>query len=178
MLENIRRLSLMLVLIMVAACTQPMLQDGTPQTFVVRDVTVDVASFTGVTGREIAVPPAQVAADVKAALEASLARPGPQTADLLIQLTSVQLTSRGSAAAFGGNSRMTAVLSVRDAATGDVLIAPTQITGFSEFVRVPGVIGAATSPSPESDYRQTVDGFAESVRNQLYGPVTGTASGA
>ncbi|WP_299146877.1 hypothetical protein [uncultured Tateyamaria sp.] len=178
MLENIRRLSLMLVLFVVAACTQPVLQEGTPQTFVVRNVTVDSTSFTGVSGREISVPTAQVVADVQGALETALARPGEQTADVLVQLTSVKLTSPGSAAAFGGNSRITAVLSVRDVNTGEVLIPPTQITGFSEFTRVPGVIGAATSPSAGNDYRQTVDGFAASVRNQIYGPASGTASGA
>jgi len=172
MIQILRSLSVLFLLTLVAACTTPMLQEGTPQTFVVRTISVDVSAFQGVTGREIEVPKRQIADDIKTALKATLARPGASNADLSVTLKTVRLTSPARAAAFGGNSRIIALLQVVDSVTGAILIPSTEITGFSETTRIPGVLGAATSPSAANDYVQTVDGFAASVRNQLYGVPT------
>jgi hypothetical protein len=174
MINYTRRFALFLALSVLAACTQPVLQTGGSESLVVQNVTVDVSGLSGITGRNITVPPEQIGQDVKVALEKALSRTGTQNADLAISLTAVKLTSRGSAAAFGGNSRITAILTVTDTDTKAVLVPPTEVTGYSQVVRVPGVIGVATSPTAANDYRQTVDGFALSVRDQIYGPPAAT----
>ena len=164
-----RAIFVFLTLAVLAACTEPLMTQGQSENLVVRNISVDVSALSGVTGRQIDVPAEQIGADVKAALEKALARPGPGNADLAVVVQSVKLTSPGAAAAFGGNSKISVLMTITDAKTGDVLLPTREVRGYSDVLRLPGVIGVATSPSRENDYRQTVDGFAQSVKEQIYG---------
>lgn len=135
---------------------------------IANSVKVDVSRFTGIEGRDLALSPEAVAQDVTAALSRALSGgTAAGNADVTLQLTSVRLTSPVSAAAFGGPSRISGILTVTDAEDGSVIFGPETVDGSSKTVRIPGAIGVVTSPSAENDYRQTVDGFAASVADLL-----------
>ncbi|WP_299047989.1 hypothetical protein [uncultured Tateyamaria sp.] len=149
-----------------AAC-----MDGTPQSqsrvspadIVANVVRVDTSAFTGIEGRNLDISAAQIASDIGRALGRRMGSGGPSNANIDVRLGTVRLTSPASAFAFGGPSAIEAEVVVTDASTGAVLFGPEQVRGTSEFLRLPGVIGVATSPSPERDYDQTVQGFAAAV---------------
>jgi len=133
-------------------------------------VTVDTSAFSGIEGREISLPPEQVASDLRTAVAQRLSANGTVMANVTLRLKRVVLTSPGSAFAFGGPSAIEAEIVATDASTGAVLFGPELVRGRSETVRLPGVIGAATSPSVERDYDQTVAGFAVAVQSTLNPP--------
>lgn len=137
-------------------------------------VRVDTSSFSGIEGRTLDVSRDKVASDISRALGSRLAASGLSNASVDVRLQRVRLTSPGSAFAFGGPSSIEAQVTARNAETGAVLFGPTAIRGTSEFVRLPGVIGAATSPTPERDYDQTVEGFAVAVSDAITGPASDT----
>ncbi|MEO0503294.1 MAG: hypothetical protein AAFZ14_08210 [Pseudomonadota bacterium] len=134
-------------------------------------VTVDVSRFAAIEGRTVAISPDEVGEDIATALTDTMADASGDAvlADIGLVLTSVRLTSPGAAFAFGGPSRIEGTMTVTDVETGDVLFGPETVVGTSETLRLPGVIGVATSPSPADDYRQTVDGFAIAVQRVLNG---------
>lgn len=168
------RVALALALIgALGACmdTAPQSQSRvSPADIVANVVRVDTSSFGGIEGRTLDIPTAKIASDIGRALGRRMGNGGPSNANIDVRLLSVRLTSPASAFAFGGPSAIEAEVTVSDAATGDVLFGPEQVRGTSEFLRLPGVIGVATSPSPERDYDQTVQGFAAAVAQAIRGP--------
>ncbi|WP_299552016.1 hypothetical protein [uncultured Tateyamaria sp.] len=144
-----------------------------PADIVANVVRVDTSSFIGVEGRTLDIPPEKIASDIMRALGRRMGAGGPSNANIDIALQRVRLTSPGSAFAFGGPSSIKAEVAVTDAQTGTLLFGPEVVLGTSEFVRLPGVIGVATSPSPERDYDQTVEGFAVAVTAAIKGPANG-----
>ncbi|MEM8656161.1 MAG: hypothetical protein AAGF36_15590 [Pseudomonadota bacterium] len=137
-------------------------------------VRVDTASFSGIEGRDLTVPPRQIASDIMRALNTRMDGTGPSNAVIDVRLDKVELTSPGSAFAFGGPSAIEARVTVTDAESGALLFGPRNIRGTSETVRLPGVIGVATSPTPERDYDQTVQGFAAAVHSAISGTASDT----
>ncbi|WP_299686313.1 hypothetical protein [uncultured Tateyamaria sp.] len=152
------------------ACDAPVADSPEAQAPIAANtVRVDVSGFAAVEGRTVALSPARVGQDIAQALAQQLRQTadGAVIADITLDLTSVRLTSRGAAFAFGGPSRIAGILTAHDARTGAVMFGPTPVVGTSETLRLPGVIGVATSPSPTDDYRQTVLGFAVAVQRLL-----------
>ena len=156
----------------VAGCDTPSqvgIEDQ-PQ-IVANSISLDLSSFGGVEGRALTLTNEQIAQDISNALRTALASNGePPNADINLELTAVELTSRGAAFALGGPSRIRGVLTVTDVQTGAVLFGPELFEGNSETLRLPGLIGVATSPSTDADYLQTIDGFAAAVAQELNGP--------
>ena len=142
----------------------------------VRAVSVDVSSLAqAVEGREISVSKAQLQRDLTAALTKSLAQasdPNGTPVQVAVQVSKVQLTSPLRAAVAAGPSFVEGFVSVMALGGDAVVMAPTALKGSSEAVRLPGTIGIVTSPSAEKDYRQTLDGFAETVKKALTGDQT------
>ena len=167
-----RRFALLgLAALCVAACDAPDAASPEASNLIVRNITVDTSKITGVEGREIVVAPAQISKDLLSALRTSLAKAGTGNADIIVQVQQVELVSRGASVAFL-QSNIKAILTVRDASTGQDIVPPTAITGFSEQFRLGGVVGVVTAPSAEQDYQQTLRGFANTVRDRVYGTDT------
>ena len=141
----------------------------TPGDIVANVVRVDTSAFSGIEGRDLVVSREKVAKDISRAIGRRMDGRGPSNANIDVRLNSVRLTSPGSAFAFGGPSSIEARVTVTDVDTGEILFGPEVIRGTSEFVRLPGVIGVATSPTPERDYEQTVEGFSVAVRAAING---------
>ncbi|MEL7131954.1 MAG: hypothetical protein AAGK77_06040 [Pseudomonadota bacterium] len=172
MTHQIRLALCLLATLAFAACTASAPSNGarvSPADIVSTTVRVDTASFAGIEGRDINVPSRQIASDITSALSRRMDGFGPSNAIIDVRLDKVQLTSPGSAFAFGGPSAIEARVTVTDAESGAILFGPQDIRGTSEFVRLPGVIGVATSPTPERDYDQTVEGFAIAVQSAISG---------
>ncbi|WP_415921746.1 hypothetical protein [Tateyamaria sp. SN6-1] len=172
-LRLIRPVVALLLCAVLAACDAPQAPPSAEQRRVVANVvTVDMSTFVGIEGRQIDKSADQVAGDVSRALTNRLAATGAAkpTADVDIQLSSVRLTSRGAAFAFGGPSRVIGVVTVRDVQDGTVVFGPRRVEAASSTLRLPGVVGVATSPSVEDDYRQSIAGFAAAVEQLLNGP--------
>lgn len=161
----------------VAACTDTAPQSPSrisPAQIVANVVRVDTSSFSGIEGRTLDIPREKIANDIGRALGRRLGNGGPTNANIDVRVQRVRLTSPGSAFAFGGPSSIEANVTVTDAGSGAVLFGPRDIRGTSEFLRLPGVIGVATSPSPERDYDQTVEGFAVAVSEAINAPASDT----
>ncbi|WP_299165133.1 hypothetical protein [uncultured Tateyamaria sp.] len=141
-----------------------------PRVIEANTVIVDTSAFTGIEGREFALPPERVAGDLRTAVARQLSSTGTVVANVTVRLKRVVLTSPGSAFAFGGPSAIEAEITATDARTGAVLFGPEPLRGTSATVRLPGVIGVATSPSAERDYDQTILGFAAAVQTTLNPP--------
>ncbi|WP_299612736.1 hypothetical protein [uncultured Tateyamaria sp.] len=156
----------------VAACmdTAPQSQSRiSPADIVANEVRVDTSSFAGVEGRTLDISREKIASDIGRALGRRMGDGGPSNANIDVRLQSVRLTSPGAAFAFGGPSSIEAEVTVTDAVSGAILFGPEDIKGTSEFLRLPGVIGVATSPTPERDYDQTVEGFSVAVKSAISG---------
>lgn len=150
-------------------CTPRLLEDQAAANLVVRNVSVDTSAITGVAGRKMAydVAPAQIKADLEAALRARL-RASPQgNGDVVVKITAVRLMSRMQEFMLGGASYVQGVITVTDAATGRQIVPPTQALATSRRFRVGGPIGAAVAPTAAHDYQQTIDSFAQSVLVRL-----------
>lgn len=166
------RCAALLITLALAACDAP--SGDAPRDLMpiaAHTVKVDVSEFAAIEGRVVTMSPDEVGQDIATALAEQLAEAPTDAvqADIALALTSVRLTSRGAAFAFGGPSRIEGLLTVIEAKTGAVLFGPETVVGTSETVRLPGVIGVATSPSAANDYRQTVAGFAIAVQRVLNG---------
>ena len=173
MTQTIRTALCLVCLFALGACmgAAPQSQSRvSPADIVANVVRVDTSSFSGIEGRDFDLSPAEIASDIGRALGRRMGGGGPSNANIDVRLKKVQLTSPVAAFAFGGPSAIEAEVTVTDASTGAILFGPESVRGTSEFLRLPGVIGVATSPTPEQDYRQTVQGFAAAVTQAIRGP--------
>ena len=160
---------------LVAACTDPVAtQQTTAAGLVPAQVSVDVSAIQGITGREFVRSPQQIQSDVSAALAQQIPTRTAGNADVRIALREVRLTSPGNAVAFGGRSRIVALVQILDVRTGAPLRPTKEITGFADQIRPGGLIGAALTPSAQADYDQTLRGFASTVAAQLSAGDTAT----
>lgn len=159
------------------AATSVTSTDTPGRAIVANVVAVDITDFIGIRGRALERAPLEVANDITVAVQDVFSGPGVANANIALRLKDVLLTSPGSAFAFGGPSSIVADVTVRDAQTGDVIFGPQEVRGTSATLRVPGLIGVATSPSATRDYDQTVAGFAAALQTQLSAPLQ-TANGA
>jgi hypothetical protein len=155
---------------LLAACEVPPLVDAeTASTINVRNVVVDTSQIKGLSGgREYQVSPEKINSDLTAALRQFMNASPTGNTDVAVTVTKVKLVSPGEALLLGGNSFITGIIKVQGADGSEVLPA-TEIFGSSQMARLGGLIGAATSPSPQKDYLDTVTGFATSARDRLLG---------
>ena len=153
---------------LLAACETPAPPATDGPAFVARQIVVDTTQITGVVGREIVVSPTQIQSDLQTALRENLQRDGTPNVDVSVTIQKVELVSRGASVAFL-QSNIKAILHVRDVASGTDVIPPTEMVGFSEQVRLGGVVGVLSAPTAEQDYRQTIRGFSAAVRDRIYG---------
>ena len=135
--------------------------------FVPVRINVDGSGLNGITGREYQRSVEQIESDVSNALTQQIAVRADGNADVRIVLREVRLTSPGNAVAFGGRSRILALIQITDPQTGQALQPAAEITGFANQIRPGGLIGAALTPSAQNDYDQTLIGFAETVMTRL-----------
>jgi hypothetical protein len=138
------------------------------------EVSVDTSAIEGVQGRAISVPPAQIGADIRSTLLASLgnnAGDRPVKVNLLVER--VVLVSPGQSMLVGGVSTITGTMWIVDARNGAVLMKPATVRGTAKGGWVGGgLIGVALTKEPQEDYRATVAGFAADVRKRLFGKQT------
>ena len=176
-----RLIALFGIALTLSACDEgagPPASTATPvRALVANVVSVDITDFTGIRGRVIERAPLEVANDITVAVQDVFSGPGAANANIALRLKDVLLPSPGSAFAFGGPSSIRADVTVTDAQTGAVIFGPEEVRGTSATLRVPGLIGVATSPSASRDYAQTVAGFAVALETALSAPVQ-TPNGA
>ncbi len=132
------------------------------------------------TGREFPLTREKLAADLdEATTRIVTARNlhGPVKAILKINLTSITLVSPGQAWAVGGRSNIQGLVSLVSV-NGTEIMAPTTLKAFSTEMRASGLIGALTSPDAGTDYKQTVEGFANNAVRKLFEDVTVGINGA
>lgn len=164
------------LLTFLSACAEPLLEADVAQQIVPRTISVDVSKIEGVSGRadEITVAPSKIQSDLTANLERTLARPGRPNADIALSVTKVRLVSPGQAFLLGGTSYIEGILQVTDSRSGAVLLAPTEVFGISEQLRLGGIVGAVTTPAADKDYQQTIRGFSAAIQERLYGDPEGS----
>jgi hypothetical protein len=157
-------------LLSLGACVTPLVDEAMQQSLVVRSIKVDASGIKPIGGgRET-----QIETDLKAALTAQMIKPGQGkgNADVLVTVTEIFLVSRGQSFALGGNSHMTGTLTVTEAGSGKVILAPTVVGGGNANLRLGGVLGALTAPMPDKDYADTLTGFAKQNTARLLGKQT------
>ena len=173
-----RRLFALSAAAVLAGCTpEPLLLESPREQYAVRNVVVDTSAFTGVKGRVNEFSRDEVARDIRATLASTLRRSakGRTEVDVLVRLTDVNLVSPGQALLIGGVSNIRGVLEIKEARTGRTILAPTNVYGSAKGTYAPGgIIGAVTTRSVDSDYRQTIAGFAADVERRLFGNVRAT----
>jgi len=122
------------------------------------------------TGRDTILSREQIATDVQRSIEAAIAErgfSGAHEATLSIALTRVRLTSLGGAFALRGRSSIEGDVSLT-ASDGTELMPPQPVQGHSGRIRYGGLVAVALSPAPDTDYAQTVAGFADSVLRRIF----------
>ncbi|MEL7254755.1 MAG: hypothetical protein AAGL23_11315 [Pseudomonadota bacterium] len=176
---------------LLAACSQPKLTGEESDQLSVTRVTVLTAGLEQpVDGRQNTISAEQLAADITALLNQRVAnRPGLLQAELLVDVKNVNLVPRGVSALAPIPSTSTVVMRVTellpvaedDAAPqleegeepefelGRIIVPDTEFTATSTRLRGAGIIGAATAPGFEKDYRQTLNGLANAIEKRLYG---------
>ncbi|MDJ1009755.1 MAG: hypothetical protein QNJ13_18260 [Paracoccaceae bacterium] len=161
---------------LLAACAaaEPLVSPEVARGIAIQDIRVEASQFAGVTGRPIEVTTEEVISDVDATLQWKLASrtTGSRPARLEVSIASFDLRSRGEAFVPGApNSTLRAMVRVTDMETGEVIVAPTEVTGTGSGLRIPGPLGAVTAATTrpvDEDYEATIVSFAESVEERLY----------
>jgi len=163
---------------LVAGCyAEPLLQNSPREQYSVRQVTVDTAAFTGVTGRVNEFSKEDVARDIRATLAHALRKSatGTTPVDVTVRLTGVHLVSPGQSLLIGGTSAISGVLEVKDVRSGAMVLEPTKVYGTAKGAYAPGgIIGAISTRSVDDDYRRTIAGFSGDVERRLFGAVDTT----
>ena len=156
-----------------AACTTVVDQSENLGALRVEAVTVDTSSAV-IEGRELQITPAAVSQLFEAEIRNSVARssdPNGTPVNVDVVMTQIRLAPPLERVV-AGTSTATGTLTVANAETGERLSPPTSVTGNSDNLRAAGVVALATTVTPEEDYRGTVRGFAEAIRQTLFGSET------
>ncbi len=156
-----------------AACTTVVDQSDSLGALRVDAVTVDASSAI-IEGRELQMTSAAVSQLFEAEIVNAVAQssdPNGTPAKVDVVMTQIRLAPPLERVV-AGTSTATGILTVSHAETGERLVPSTSVTGTSENIRAAGVIALATTVTPEEDYRGTVRGFAEAIRQTLFGSET------
>lgn len=133
-------------------------------------VRVDTSGMTlSSEGRSIQKSRAQLASDLTTALKNDLgpvSDPNGLPANVNVSVKELFLADVVDRALVG-TSYIESVISVTDAATGEVIIAPTEVRGDSEQLRAGSWVGAITTKSVEEDYKLAVQGYSEALVESL-----------
>ncbi|MEP2890822.1 hypothetical protein [Tateyamaria sp.] len=156
-----------------AACDTPSIRtEGDTSALNVQAVTVDASGLsTGVEGRALSVSTQQLEADFMTAVSAALAsksNPEGRAVRVDVRLEQVRLAPPAERIV-AGTSSATGTITVTDINSGAVVVPSSRVVGNTENFRGVSVIGLATTPSIENDYKGTVNGFANSARQALFG---------
>ena len=153
-----------------AACTTAVDRTDLIGPITLASVSVDMSNAV-VEGRELPVSRASAASVLESAIISAVAPsndPNGTPVDLDVVMTEVRLAPPLERVV-AGTSSATGTLTVKDAETGDLLSGPVTVTGNTENLRAAGIIALATTVTPQEDYRGTVRGFAEVIRQTLFG---------
>ncbi|MCP5072767.1 MAG: hypothetical protein GY947_05650 [Rhodobacteraceae bacterium] len=172
---NRRNILLVAGALAVSACVpEPLLDASAASGYSIRSVDIDVSAIEGLKGgREITKTPEQIRADIDGTVTHVLQQASAENGRPLkvsIAVDSVALVSPGQALLLGGVSTIRGMLTATDAKTGDVVIPATKVFGTAKGGWAPGgILGAASTKTPENDYKATVVGFANDVKLRLFG---------
>ncbi len=169
MIPAARHIPAAMAALALAACVAPSLEtaDGVGALNV---AAVEVSVAGPIVGRRAGVTADRLARDLDATLTDALARasdPEGRPVTVEVDVIEARLAPPIERVA-AGTSRIRARVTVTGA-DGTIVVPPTEITGNSDTIRLVGVLGVATTPSVENDYRGTVRGFAKTVRDALFG---------
>lgn len=167
-----RLLSAGAVILLLGACTVPSIRTaGDAEALNVVAVDVDTSQMAVVVeGRSSTVTAQQLDDDLTSALTAALASssdPAGRSVNVSVTMEQFRLAPPIERVV-AGTSTATGVVSVTDAQTGDVVVAPTRMSGNTENFRAASVLGIATTRTVDKDYRGTVNGYAETARKAIF----------
>ena len=162
-----------LAVLSLAACEVPSIRaSGDLSALNVQSIEVDTSQMAvAVEGRTSTVTREKLDADLTAAITAALAaKSDPEGRRVRVDVTMEKLRlappiERVAAA----TSTATGVISVTELGTGTAIVPPTRLTGNTENIRAPWILGLATTRSVDKDYGGTVNGFAATIRKALFG---------
>lgn len=120
-------------------------------------------------GRDFGKTAAEFRADLTSALAKELGAysdPNGLPADVKVKVDEVYL-ARIVDRVLVGTSYIDSTISVVDAETGEIIVAPTKVRGDSDQLRGAGPIGAITTKSLAKDYQLAIDGYAKALAASL-----------
>jgi hypothetical protein len=133
-------------------------------------VRVDTSNVKNTSERQIVgISRDRLASDLSAALTTKLgavSNPNGLPANVNVTVEEVHLANIVERALVG-TSYIVSSISVTDAATGEVIIEPTEVRGNSEQLRAGGMLGVVTTKSVENDYKLAVQGYADALAASL-----------
>lgn len=170
------------VVALVAACTNVTTlsrAEVNPKQLKLNDVNVDASGLELVAeGRTIKKTRDQLEQDLAAAItRIALERSDPngRPADVNVTVDKVFLAPLADRA-MAANSFIESTISVTDAASGAIIIAPTQVKGNADTLRAIGALGAVgalLNADVETDYQNAVNGYAKSLIASLQASAAG-----
>ena len=129
-------------------------------------VRVDTSTTKNTSNRQIVgISRERLASDLTAALTTKLgaaSNPNGLPSNVNVTVKEVHLADIVERALVG-TSYIVSTISVTDAATGEVIIAPTEVKADSEQLRAGGMLGVVTTKSVENDYKLAVQGYADAL---------------
>lgn len=177
--------------LLLSACGQPKLTGEESSDLSVTRIQVLTAGLEQpVDGRQNDISAETLARDITNLLNQRLAnRPGNTSAELLVDVKNVNLIPRGVSALAPLQSTSTVVMRLTELVPvidedaeptpqeddepvfefGRVIVPDTEISANSASWRLGGILGAATAPTLEDDYLQTLNGLAIAIEKRLYG---------
>ena len=160
--------------LVLSACAVPSIRtDGDTEALDVRAVAVD-ASGVRLEGRQYSVSQSELRSDFETALSAALATgsvAGATPVRVDVTLTGLRLAPPPERIA-GATSTATGIVRVTETGSDRVIVPSTEVTGNSENFRAVLGLGLVTTPGIDKDYSGTVNGFADTVRQTLFGSDT------
>ena len=157
---------------LIAGCTKVTTlsrADVNPRQLKLNDVIVDASGLELVAeGRTITKTRDQLEQDLAAAItRLALERSDPNgtPADVNVTIDKLFLAPLADRA-MAANSFIESTISVTDAASGAIIIAPTQVKGNADTLRAIGALGAVgalLNADVETDYQNAVNGYAKSL---------------
>ena len=157
----------------VAACSTAVDRSDEVGTISVTSVSVDMSSAV-IEGRDLPITRPAAEDVLETAIEAAIAPdndPDGRLVNVNVLMTELRLAPPLERVV-AGTSSATGIMTVTDAETGDRISPPVSVTGNTENIRAAGLIALATTVTPQEDYQGTVRGFAETIRQTLFGSET------